>query len=825
MKINAVFKKYCFIVLQALCAVLISACICIYSFCSIMKVRYTNDEYTTRVSISEFRTDYYDSAIYKTNIQNAIDNAVKYAVIKSQLETDGKYDPDKIVYIGKYANRYNTEEYDGVDAGYYLKDLIAWGQYGISQNGISHSYRTFDSFEEMENFFGRNGEPYRKDEATESEITSEIPMLDVIGNGYLSIDNKNLEYYAYNADDYNILASNLSSSAIDLYTNYRFYADLKEFFDADNSNIRFYLNDGKGNVYTNLLNYKVLDETKLSETFKGMGEYVYCMPGKLDFLTNTPVQYDFVKEIMLYYSYALDDDAFFWMGLDTTYPVRDLFSDNYNGLKRTIHMIPWVISLAAIGLFGFIGLLVLLIIEERKRFAIEDPASELKLADRLPLEIEALLYALLFVVVNVSAIFIMRDNSVTTAARLRNILLPECIVTFMYSVTTLLLFYSVVRRILAHEFLSESYIYRFFAWFFGKFSFVTRWGTRIYNSSGIALRTWGSYLFFIVFNTFWACMLFFSSIPVVAFVVLLVFDGITGIILFNRNWEKKRIIDAISMINEGNYDVKLDLNKYHGGNKELAETVNEVGKSIKQAVETSSKDEKLKADLITNVSHDIKTPLTSIINYVDLIKRENIDNERVNNYIRILDDKSQRLKQLTVDLVEASKITSGNVNLEFTKINLLELLNQAKGEFEEKYASRNLTLIETVPSGAVMMDADPRYLWRIVENLLQNIYKYAMEGTRVYLDVTIDEETNCVSMLFKNISKQQLNIEASELTERFIRGDLARSTEGSGLGLSIVKSLVKAHNGSFNVYLDGDLFKATVTLPLLSEEEKNNSAE
>jgi signal transduction histidine kinase len=210
---------------------------------------------------------------------------------------------------------------------------------------------------------------------------------------------------------------------------------------------------------------------------------------------------------------------------------------------------------------------------------------------------------------------------------------------------------------------------------------------------------------------------------------------------------------------------------------------------------------------------------------VDLIKRENIDNDRVKNYIRILDEKSQRLKQLTVDLVEASKITSGNITLEITRMNVTELINQAQGEFEEKFNEKGLSLITSLPQGAVVIEADPRYIWRIVENLLQNVYKYAMPDTRVYLDVERDEINKNLVMSFKNISAQQLNIKASELTERFIRGDVARSSEGSGLGLSIVKSLVKAHNGNFEVYLDGDLFKATVTLPLVNESSVNNNTD
>ena len=218
-----------------------------------------------------------------------------------------------------------------------------------------------------------------------------------------------------------------------------------------------------------------------------------------------------------------------------------------------------------------------------------------------------------------------------------------------------------------------------------------------------------------------------------------------------------------------------------------------------------------KSDLITNVSHDIKTPLTSIINYVDLLKREDIKNERAKNYIAILEDKALRLKHLTDDLVEASKISSGNVKLEMTRINFQELINQTNGEFSEKFEDKGLQFVVNLPEEPVVIEADGRRLWRIIENLYNNAAKYAMPHTRVYVDLTMVGHMARFSI--KNISEQPLNIGADELTERFIRGDVARSTEGSGLGLSIAKNLTELQKGSFDIYLDGDLFKVTIIFP------------
>ena len=217
----------------------------------------------------------------------------------------------------------------------------------------------------------------------------------------------------------------------------------------------------------------------------------------------------------------------------------------------------------------------------------------------------------------------------------------------------------------------------------------------------------------------------------------------------------------------------------------------------------------MKADLITNVSHDIKTPLTSIINYVDLIKREDIQDPKIRGYVQVLDEKSQRLKQLTVDLVEASKISSGNISIDLNRINLVELINQTIGEFYEKFEQKGLRPVFKPIENEVFIMADSRHMWRVIENLLNNVFKYALENTRVYMDLITEKNENGEQVIFsiKNISANELNINADELTERFIRGDVSRSTEGSGLGLSIAKNLTAAQNGQFKIVLDGDLFK------------------
>ena len=255
-----------------------------------------------------------------------------------------------------------------------------------------------------------------------------------------------------------------------------------------------------------------------------------------------------------------------------------------------------------------------------------------------------------------------------------------------------------------------------------------------------------------------------------------------------------------------NVDYMLPTLKEHG------ERLNSIRDGMQSAVERQMRSERMKAELITNVSHDIKTPLTSIINYVDLLKKEGLDSEHAAQYLEVLDRQSARLKKLTEDLVEASKASTGNITVNAEPTDLSLLLSQAAGEYEERLRSRSLESVLTVPKNAPPVLADGRLMWRVFDNLLGNICKYAQPQTRVYLSFRADEEA--VSVTLKNVSAEPLNLPPEELMERFTRGDASRNTEGSGLGLSIAKSLTELQGGSFLLDIDGDLFKATVTFPI-----------
>lgn len=308
-----------------------------------------------------------------------------------------------------------------------------------------------------------------------------------------------------------------------------------------------------------------------------------------------------------------------------------------------------------------------------------------------------------------------------------------------------------------------------------------------------------------------------------ALVVLLLFSAGECYMILRKAVEQYQIRLGVEKIRDGALSGKIDIEQLHGEEKSLAEAINNIGEGLLHAVDDSTKNERMKADLITNVSHDIKTPLTSIINYVNLMKLEKIDNERVQGYIKILDEKSQQLKQLTADLVEASKVSSGNVKLDMQVIDLVELVYQTSGEFNEKFEQKELTIVTKLPKTAVLIRADGRQLYRVIENLYNNVAKYALEKTRVYVDIAYVEEKVVFSI--KNVSEHSLareNSNAGDLTERFIRGDSSRTTEGSGLGLSIAKSLTVLMGGVFDIKVDGDLFKASITFPQYVDENSSN---
>ena len=301
---------------------------------------------------------------------------------------------------------------------------------------------------------------------------------------------------------------------------------------------------------------------------------------------------------------------------------------------------------------------------------------------------------------------------------------------------------------------------------------------------------------------------------------LLFMTVFSALVLAGLFWILRQVVrlqEGIKRLAEGDLTYKMDTKQLHGPFRMYAHDLNRISAGMTVEVERRMKSEHLKTELLTNVSHDIKTPLTSIINYVDLLKNQDIASEDAKSYVEVLDRQSHRLKKLLEDLIEASKAATGNITAELAPTDAAELLRQAEGEYNERLREQKLIPVLRIDAETCSILADGRLLWRVFDNLLGNIVKYAMPGTRVYLELS-HRSDRCV-ITVRNISKDELGIEAEELMERFVRGDAARATEGSGLGLSIARSLTECMKGGFDLVLDGDLFKVILDFPLVSTNQ------
>lgn len=325
----------------------------------------------------------------------------------------------------------------------------------------------------------------------------------------------------------------------------------------------------------------------------------------------------------------------------------------------------------------------------------------------------------------------------------------------------------------------------------------------------------------------WRTVTVFAVLTVVELVILLGFFGESEAIIFFWVIEKivllpfvlfgalslRKLEAAGEKLAAGDLKHKLDVKGLHWMFKKHGENLNSISDGMSRAVEKEIKSERMKTELITNVSHDIKTPLTSIINYATLISEEPCDNDKIKEYSEVLVRQSDRLKRLTEDLVEASKVSTGNIDVELVPCDPAVFVSQAGGEYEQKLEANNLTIITKLPEEEVKIMADGRRMWRVFDNLMNNICKYALPGTRVYL--SLDIVGHEAVFTFKNTSREQLDITEAELMERFVRGDRSRNTEGNGLGLSIAKSMAEIQGGRLDISIDGDLFKATAAFPVI----------
>lgn len=446
------------------------------------------------------------------------------------------------------------------------------------------------------------------------------------------------------------------------------------------------------------------------------------------------------------------------------------------------------ITVITIGAILSILCFIFLLIAAGKKY--EDECVHFIFIDRIYTDINLIIITLIV------AVSILKFNSIVNI-RYFNINFMKLI---MLSSTALILtiflglFLSIAKHLKNGTIIKYSFIYI-------SLSKILKILVKIVNSGPLMLKTMAA-LAILIIST-----LFSLSYPPLMILILL----ITIYVVYNKIKSFNEIQAGIKIAKEGNYENKIIL-EGNGEFKNLADDINTITDGLKIAVQNGVKSERLKTELITNVSHDIKTPLTSIISYVDLLKREGLQSENAPKYLDVLDRKSSRLKILTEDLFEAAKLTSGNISVNFEKVNINALVSQILGELDEKIQESKLEFKVTSTGDKILANADGRLLSRVMENLLSNIFKYALKGSRVYIDIV--ETNRVVSVCFKNVSANELNIPVEELMERFKRGDESRNSEGNGLGLAIAKSLMEVQNGELKLSIDGDLFKAEIKMSL-----------
>lgn len=806
--------------------------------------------------------------------RNFIDQMLYYseqavAGIKSsrEFETDGQYDPEKLVDIENY---YNTGTLTGKkDSGlsYRLGELLEWNEYRMNnavdsddeenREDIIVCKKMDDTYKYywMSDFYDAvtagklvfimeegniyvsasgiladvqegNGFPdgmFRGISNADGEIVYRDCWIydgtrleefcpPVGAKDILEIVNENPEWNGRLNEAYEMMKSVLYSLEKSYESYQGAFTDIEE---GDTNFSYIYIDIKNKKVYTNKSQYRMYENLASNlEAIKRSGKYVIVNPKLADFDTNLGKVNTSVWRDMVKYS-GLDEEEFLFAAyVDTGYPIQDVF---YNENETYI---KYGASAKKVGFFGCAAAVItvvciiwLCVVAGRNS---ADEKLHLNAFDRWKTEFAAGAVIAGWVVPTVfisiggawglSYAFsrfmddVVYQSSGSENAQASVYIVGICVLV-MYTLGMFLVgFLSLVRRIKARTVWSNS-ILRMLCIFLGD----------LFANMGSVWKTVFSFAFFLIIHWIAIVRSMGGYRNHILTVLLLLAEGMVFILLVYKAIGREKLKKGVRKISHGEIGYVIPLDKLTREHREMAEDINSIGEGLELAVAKSVKNERLKTDLITNVSHDIKTPLTSIINYVELLKQENFEDAKIRRYIEVLEQKSQRLKTLTEDVVEASKVSSGNVSLEYINLNLAEMIQQVSGEFEERFQNRNLKEVLILPEEETVILADGRRMWRVFENIYNNTAKYAMEGTRVYAELSRTEDEAVFNL--KNISEQALNIPADELTERFIRGDISRSTEGSGLGLSIAKTLVQMQGGVFELYLDGDLFKVTIRFP------------
>ena len=601
-----------------------------------------------------------------------------------------------------------------------------------------------------------------------------------------------------------VIYDDLAYTLGNIYSDYQNYQMGFEHLEEGNTNFTYiYANNDTKKVVTNKTsyeNYAELEKNVQNLISEKDVKYMVIYPKLKDFNSNMNVSKSDKWEKLRSYSSEKKWNSVFAVAVDTTYTIQDQFYQNKVAYDNNIPYFKGTTWLLVLSIILFLGATIWLTLEAGR--TAEDEELHLNGFDHWKTEIAAVLIVLIWIVGSYIGIHFWNGNIYTMINDIPTYLKDGGTYFEYYyargmDVSSAYMSASLYLPSLSIAELAEIYFYGVFTlgcFFMGYVSLIKRIkGRNLWKNS--LLRVIVRFIYKIYDNrkkttktVLLLCGFFLVQGIAVLFrngvtmlLVLLADVGVFYVVL-NGLLLKEKLKKGIEEIALGNMEYQIPLQGLRGENLKLAEMINGIANGFHMAVEEAMKNERLKTDLITNVSHDIKTPLTSIINYVAILKQSDIADPKIQGYLDILEAKAQRLKTLTEDVVEASKVSSGNISLEYMDVDLVEMIQQTEGEMAEKFEARNLKMIVNLPAEPAVVHVDGRRMWRVLENIFGNAAKYAMPGTRVYADLKLEEDT--VDLSLKNVSEHQLNISADELTERFIRGDLSRSSEGSGLGRS-----------------------------------------
>ncbi len=711
-----------------------------------------------------------DSAEFQEAFQEDLDEIFRYVSFRDVFETDGSLDLSKEMF--------SVSRNGSLDIVYTLDEVLRYAR--------SQGFYLNDKFDLVNDLFLFDNASTANDQLvnwraypTEHEITEP-------GDAYTSLLELAKEVLTCLSSYYKV-----TYYFIDNPSNYYFQIS---YYDEDEETIS----------YTNCAD-------RTPEDLIAMGRYCY-FSNETDVvesnLPQTPTGISIAMENNNYYDAP---DYYVAAAVDTSFPIHDSYAVMSEEYNRNRELLRDSLIVLAIGIAGCLITLIFMI--RYSGYSSSDRSVPVIYSfDTITTESCIVLtaiftYFMLFVGEKIGYRLIHLIFSE------RNWYFAETICQAMIVYTCVMIcFFSLLRRYKAGQLWQNSFLRRLrdgLSDYFADRTFAYRLLCRFAAFVALQFTGIGIIALILAFGRSGTAKFIISA---VIFLALVLIDYLVYRTLFLESCQEDQIADAIKEIADGDTSYQMDLDGLSGKELRIGGEINEIGTGLEKALQEQVKSERLRSDLITNVSHDIRTPLTSIINYIDLIRRENIPNERLQNYLVVLDQKSQRLKTLTEDLLEASKASSGNMKMDMTRIDLVEMIWQCNGEFEDRFEEKSLTICASLPDCSLMIMADGRHLWRVLENLYNNACKYAMEKTRVYVEVFKEEEQAVFNI--KNVSEHPLNISSDELMERFVRGDESRTTEGSGLGLSIAESLTKLQGGTFDIIIDADLFTVRIAFPL-----------